>query len=149
MLTPFVLATAIGSPIFGRMIDTYGVKKIIIAGLSFLTIGFYLLSKIGDEKWIYYLSGVFIGLGLSILAGSSLRYIMLNNTTIEDRAISQGMLTIFISVGQLFGSAVIGLLLASLSVENVYPIIFTCISILLIIILMVSLGLKKKDSQLS
>jgi MFS family permease len=147
MLVPFVLATAIGSPIFGRMIDSYGVKRVIMAGLLFLTIGFYLLSKTGDIKWMYYLSGALIGLGLSVLAGSSLRYIMLNNTAIEDRAISQGMLTIFISVGQLLGSAVIGLLLASFSNKNVYPIIFTGISILLGSMLIVSLGLNKNNAN--
>ena len=53
MLTPFVLATAVGSPVFGRMIDRYGDKKIIIAGLILLVAGFYLLSVTGTVKGIY------------------------------------------------------------------------------------------------
>jgi EmrB/QacA subfamily drug resistance transporter len=132
MLTPFVLATAIGSPVFGRMIDKYGVKPIIISGLSFLFIGFLLLFKTGNSLILYYSSGVAIGLGLSVLSGSSLRYIMLNNTSADDRAISQGMITIFTSVGQLSGAAIVGILLAMKS--NSYNILFSGLSIILIVI---------------
>jgi MFS family permease len=142
MLVPFVLAVAVGSPIFGRMIDKYGVKKIIITGLSLLSIGFLTLSLTGDQKAIYYLSGIFVGLGLSVLAGSALRYIMLNNTSIEDRAVSQGMLTIFISVGQLFGTAIIGLILASMDHLNAYPIIFTGVSVVLMLMFLLAFRLK-------
>jgi MFS family permease len=131
MLTPFVLATAVGSPIFGRMIDKYGVKPIIISGLSFLLIGFLILFKTGHSLIFYYSSGVAIGLGLSVLSGSSLRYIMLNNTGANDRAISQGMITIFTSVGQLSGAAIIGIVLAMKS--NSYPILFSGLSILLLL----------------
>ena len=142
MLTPFVLATAIGSPVFGRMIDKYGVKKIIITGLLLLSSGFYLLSITGSNKILYYLSGVLVGLGLSVLAGSSLRYIMLNNTLPEDRATSQGMLTIFTSVGQITGSAVIGLLLASLATGRVYAELFRGITFLLLLMLLLSMRLE-------
>jgi len=142
MLIPFVIAVAIGSPIFGRMIDKFGVKKIIIIGISLLAIGFFILSNINGQKIIYYVSGAFVGLGLSVLAGSSLRYIMLNNTSVEDRAVSQGMLTIFISVGQLTGTAVIGLALASLPLNNAYPVIFSSVAILLFFMFALSFRLK-------
>lgn len=112
MLTPFVLAIAIGSPIFGRMIDKYGVKPIIISGLSFLFLGFLLLNLTESSLVLYYSSGLAVGFGLSVLSGSSLRYIMLNNTGVDDRAISQGMVTIFTSVGQLMGASIVGIVLA-------------------------------------
>lgn len=134
MLTPLVLATAIGSPIFGRMIDKYGVKPIIIFGLSFLFIGFLLLYKTNNSLFLYYSGGVAIGLGLSVLSGSSLRYIMLNNTSVDDRAISQGMITIFTSVGQLSGAAIVGIVLASKN--NSYQILFFGLCLLLIVTLL-------------
>jgi len=143
MLTPFVLATAAGSPVFGRMIDRYGVKKIIIAGLVMLAGGFYLLSVTGTAKGIYYLSGVLVGLGLSVLAGSSLRYIVLNNTSSEDRAVSQGMLTIFTSIGQITGTAVIGMLMASMT-TGVFRNVFRGVVVLLSAMLLVSLWLEGK-----
>lgn len=142
MLTPFVLATAIGSPVFGRLIDKFGVKIIIIIGLLLLAVGFYLLSITATVLFLYYLSGSLIGLGLSVLSGSSLRYIMLNNTGVDDRATSQGMLTIFTSVGQLSGSAIVGILLA-LSV-NGFQLIFTGISILLFTMVFLAFKLKNR-----
>jgi len=143
MLTPFVLATAVGSPVFGRMIDRYGAKKIIIAGLLLLTAGFYLIAFTGESREIFYLSGVFVGLGLSVLAGSSLRYIILNNTSADDRATSQGMLTIFTSTGQITGTAVIGLLFAS-HMSGAFGIIFRGIAILAAVMLLLSLRLDGK-----
>jgi EmrB/QacA subfamily drug resistance transporter len=129
MLTPFVLATAVGSPIFGRMIDKYGVKPIIICGLSFLFVGFMLLYATDNSFVLYYCSGAAIGLGLSVLSGSSLRYIMLNNTDVNDRAISQGMVTIFTSVGQLSGAAIVGIILAMKS--NSYNTLFLGLAIII------------------
>ncbi len=143
MLTPFVLATAVGSPVFGRMIDRYGARKIIIAGLILLASGFYLLSVTKSVKGIYYLSGVLVGLGLSVLAGSSLRYIVLNNTSAEDRATSQGMLTIFTSVGQITGTAVIGMVIASMA-TGVFPTVFKGVVALLVVMLLLSLWLEGK-----
>jgi len=142
MLFPFVLATAIGSPVFGKMIDKYGVKKIIAIGLLFSTFGFYLLSTTGNQVFVYYLSGILTGLGLSVLAGSSLRYIMLNNTRLQDRATSQGMLSILIGVGQLTGTAVIGILTVSVITKNAYEIMFSGVAILLFALFILSFGLK-------
>lgn len=142
MLTPIVIATAIGSPLFGRLIDKFGVKPIIITGLILMSSGFYLLSLTEDRLLLYYLSGTLIGSGLSILSGSSLRYIMLNNTSAEDRATSQGMLTIFTSIGQLSGAAMIGIILA-ISAQG-FDLIFTGISILLFIMIFIATKLKNR-----
>jgi len=142
MLIPFVLATAIGSPIFGKLIDKYGVKPILILGIVFNLIGFSILAVSGNDLFLYYTSGVFIGLGLSILAGSSLRYIMLNTTKPEDRAISQGMLTIFTSTGQLIGSACFGLILGSVVTVNPFRYIFITTACALFLIFFLALMLR-------
>ena len=125
------------------MIDRYGVRKIIITGLILLAGGFYLLSVTGTVKGTYYLSGVLVGLGLSVLAGSSLRYIVLNNTSAEDRAVSQGMLTIFTSIGQITGTAVIGMLMAS-TTTGVFGTVFRGVAVLLSAMLVLSLWLEGK-----
>jgi len=142
MLIPFVLATAIGSPIFGKLIDKYGVKPILILGIVLNLIGFSILAVSGNDLFLYYTSGVFIGLGLSILAGSSLRYIMLNTTKPEDRAISQGMLTIFTSSGQLIGSAFFGLLLGSVVTVNPFRYIFITTACALFLVLFLAWRLR-------
>ena len=108
MLLPFVLATAVGSPIFGRMLDKTGSRVVILIGVLLAGSGAALLGILGTTYVLFYTSGVLVGLGMSVLAGSALRYIMLNEVGATERAITQGVLTIFISIGQIIGSQLIG-----------------------------------------
>ncbi len=147
MLIPLVFATAIGSPIFGRLIDKFGSKPIILLGLGLTAAGFLLLQLSAGGRLYFYSGGVLIGLGLSVLAGSSLRYIMLNEVGPKDRAVTQGMLTIFISLGQLTGAAIIGVIVASKSGSQGYLSIFLYQAILLALIVIPSFRLKSKRQE--
>jgi MFS family permease len=149
MLVPLVLATAIGSPVFGRLIDALGSKIVIIIGLVLATAGFYLLHMADQQKILFYTAGALIGLGLSVLSGSSLRYIMLNETSQLDRAVTQGMLTIFISLGQLTGAALIGVILASSSGVIGFKHVFLYQSILLFMVIFLSFRLKSKKEEMN
>jgi len=148
MLVPLVLATAIGSPMFGRLIDLYGSKIIILIGLLLAAAGFYLLHLSMDSKTLFYASGVLIGLGLSVLSGSSLRYIMLNETSMVDRAVTQGMLTIFISLGQLTGASLIGVIIANKLGTEGYENVFLFQSLFLLLIIFAAFLLKNRGSEL-
>ncbi len=148
MLVPLVLATAIGSPLFGRMIDAYGSKIIILIGLILSAVGFYLLHLSNESKMLFYTSGVLIGFGLSVLSGSSLRYIMLNETSMVDRAVTQGMLTIYISLGQLTGASLIGVVIAQAQGTKGYENVFLYQSWLLVLILATAFLLKNRRSEL-
>ena len=147
MLVPLVIATAIGSPVFGRMIDSAGSKKVIMTGLVLAVAGFYLLHTVMISKTLFYIAGAFIGFGLSILAGSSLRYIMLNEAGKNDRAVTQGMLTIFISLGQLTGSALIGVIIAKADGVTGYKHAFLYESVLLLAVLGLSFMLKNREAE--
>ena len=142
MLVPLVLATAFGSPVFGRLIDLYGSRLIIILGLILAGAGFFLLHNVIESKLLFYVSGALIGLGLSVLSGSSLRYIMLNEATAVDRAVTQGMLTIFISLGQLSGASLIGVIIARAIDMTGYRNVFLYQALLLIPILVSAFFLK-------
>lgn len=148
MLVPLVVATAIGSPLFGRMIDSFGSRIIIMAGLVLSMAGFFLLHMADESKMLFYISGALIGFGLSVLSGSALRYIMLNETSMVDRAVTQGMLTIFISVGQLTGAALIGVIIARTTGTAGYKDVFLYQSLLLILVLATSLLLKNRQSEI-
>ena len=126
-----MLATAVDSPLFGRMIDRYAVKRIVIVGLIFCATGFLLLSASGSSKTFYYSSGVFVGLGMSVLSCSSLRHIILNNTSEEARATSHGIFTILTSLGQLIATALIELLTTRLSQGAGYVSIFASMGTLM------------------
>jgi len=147
MLVPLVLATAIGSPVFGRLIDIYGSRLIIILGLILAAAGFFLLHRVVESRLLFYSSGILIGLGLSVLSGSSLRYIMLNETTAVDRAITQGMLTIFISLGQLTGASLIGVIIARVSDMSGYRNVFLYQTLLLFLTLVSAFFLKSHAEE--
>jgi EmrB/QacA subfamily drug resistance transporter len=106
MLLPVVIAAAIGSPIGGRLVDKIGSRIIIFTGLLIATIALFLLSVVFKNVIYFYCAEGLLGLGLAIRA--SLSYIMLNEVTVKERASTQAVLLIFISIGQLTGSALIG-----------------------------------------
>jgi len=149
MLLPVVIATAIGSPVSGRLLDKYGSRSLIIAGLILATTGFILLSTVTTDKFIFYLGGIFLGLGFSVLSGSALRYIMLNEVSVYDRASTQGIITIFVSIGQMAGAAIIGSIVASYS-ESVkgYKQVFLFISVFAIILAVSGIFLKSRNIEL-
>lgn len=147
MLLPIVIATAIGSPVFGRLIDSFGSKVIVIVGIILTMIGFYFLHLVDDNKILFYTSGVFIGLGLSVLSGSSLRYIMLNEVPASDRAVTQGMLTIFISLGQIVGAALIGVVVAKFGAIKGYLNTFLYLVIVLGVMILFAARLKNKAQE--
>ncbi|MFB6340090.1 MFS transporter [Saccharicrinis sp. FJH62] len=148
MLVPIVLASAVGSPLFGRLIDKIGSKWVILLGLALSAGGFYILYAFKPERTIFYTAGALIGLGLSILAGSSLRYIMLNEVGKTDRAITQGMLSIFTSLGQLTGAAIIGAMIASVG-EIGFNRSFYYLALLIIVALVFALRLKNHKKELA
>jgi MFS family permease len=113
MLVPFVIAVAIGAPVSGRLIDRVGSRIIVISGLLFSALGLFLLFLSGNLLLLFYTGGVFMGLGTSMLQGSSMRYVMLNEVRSEDRALGQGIITLFTSVGQMTGATLIGIIVAS------------------------------------
>lgn len=149
MLLPVVIATAVGSPVSGRLLDKYGSRALIIAGLILASFGFVLLSRVTNDKLIFYTGGVFLGLGFSVLSGSALRYIMLNEVSVSDRATTQGIITIFISIGQITGAAAIGTLIASTRIAlNGYKKVFLFISVFAFCLAVIGFFLKSRSKEL-
>ena len=149
MLLPVVVATAIGSPVSGRMLDKYGSRTLIVAALIFASAGFILLSSVSSERYIFYIGGVFLGLGFSVLSGSALRYIMLNEVSVSERASTQGVVTIFVSIGQMSGAAIIGTIVASNSITiKGYKQAFLFISLFSLLLGIAGIFLKSRSKEL-
>jgi len=113
MLVPTVIAVALGAPLGGRLIDKVGPRWVIIAGLFFSILGLFLLSFLNNNPLFFYIPGGILGFGLSFLVGSSLRYIILNEVSERERASSQGIITIFGSIGQILGAVAIGVMVTA------------------------------------
>ena len=111
MLLPVVIATAIGSPLGGRLVDKIGSKVIIITGLVIASVALFLLSLLTRNILLFYIAEACLGFGLAMRA--SLNYVMLNEVPAIERASTQGVLIIFVSIGQLAGAALIGAISAA------------------------------------
>ncbi len=106
MLLPLVAATTVGSPLSGRLLDKLGSKIVVVSGLIIASAALFLFSLVSQNLILFYAAEAGLGFGLAMRA--SLNYIMLNEVVSQDRASTQGMLIIFIAIGQLTGAALIG-----------------------------------------
>lgn len=150
MLVPFVVAIAIGSPLSGRLVDKVGSRVMVMSGLTLSAIGLSFLYFSAGSFINFYTGSILIGFGTSMLQGSSMRYVMLNEVRPSDRALGQGILTLFLSIGQMTGAALIGIMIASRSIKLAgYHLSFITIAIFSIIIMLLSLQLKSRKSELA
>jgi MFS family permease len=140
---PAVLAMAAGSPLAGRTLDKSGSKVVVLGGNLAIGLGALLVSLISTNLVAFYVAAVLVGLGLSSLLGATLRYIMLNEAPATDRAAAQGALTIFTSMGQMMGGALVGGVVASRGggVPG-YAAAYLILGVVAFLLAVVALGLK-------
>jgi EmrB/QacA subfamily drug resistance transporter len=149
MLIPFVIAIAIGSPLSGRMVDKIGSRLIVMTGLLLSALGLVFLYFSGNLMMHFYTGSILMGFGTSMLQGSSMRYIMLNEVRPNDRALGQGILTLFLSIGQMTGAALIGIMIASQAIKLTgYHFAFISIAVIALIIMLLSSQLKGRKAEL-
>ncbi|MCX6248377.1 MAG: MFS transporter [Bacteroidetes bacterium] len=147
MLLPVVIAAAIGSPIGGRMVDKIGSRIIIFTGLLIATVALFLLSVVLKNIIFFYCAEGLLGLGLAIRA--SLSYIMLNEVSVKERASTQAVLLIFISLGQLTGSALVGALTSSVNKDvSGFGLAFLVMGILSFFLVIASFFLRSRKKEL-
>lgn len=150
MLIPFVLAIAIGSPVAGRLIDKIGSRSIVMAGLLFAGSGLIVFYIDSVSKVNFYAAGILMGLGSAMLQGSALRYIMLNEVQSSERALGQGIITLFTSTGQMTGATLIGIIVASFSLKaDGYSQSFLVIALIAFSVLLISYRLKSRSEELA
>lgn len=150
LLMPVVLAWAVGAPISGRVLDKLGSKAVIVSGAGLLTIGILLLSFFPQSWPLFFAAGILIGLGMSALLGAPIRYIMLNEAPIEERAAAQAIITMFTGVGQLTSAALVGAVAASFGGGVIgYSSAYGVIGLVAIIMILLALGLKSRAAELA
>ncbi len=150
MLIPFVLAIAVGSPVAGRLIDKIGSRAIVMAGLMLAATGLLFFYFNAASKVHFYTAGILMGLGSAMLQGSALRYIMLNEVRSSERALGQGIITLFTSTGQMTGATLIGIIVASVSSKlDGYSKSFLVIAVIALSVMLVSYRLKSRSEELA
>jgi MFS family permease len=148
MLIPIVVAMAVGSPVFGRILDLRGSRTVVAASTALIGGGMALVALFPASLVLFYAAGLLIGLGMAGLLGSSLRYVMLNEAPARERGAAQGILTVFISVGQLAGSAVLGAVIASGGGDvGSFGSAFGLVAIGMGVLALASLGLRSRAAE--
>jgi EmrB/QacA subfamily drug resistance transporter len=150
MLLAIVLAMAVGSPLSGRMLDRLGSRVVVLAGAALTSAGMLLVGLIPASLTIFYIASALFGLGLAVLLGAALRYIMLNEAPATERASAQAALTIFTSIGQVLGGALIGAVAASRGGGVAgYSAGFLLIGAIMLLLTLASLRLKARNDELA
>jgi MFS family permease len=108
MLMPLIGALIVGSVAAGRLLDRIGAKPVIQAGMSCTIAGLSVYALLPLEGPTFYAGGLLIGLGLSSLLGAPLRFVALEEGGESERGASQGLITVCVSTGRLFGASVTG-----------------------------------------
>jgi EmrB/QacA subfamily drug resistance transporter len=153
LLMPVVLAMSVGSPLAGRFLDKIGSRMVILFGTFVTAVGMALLGLFPGSLALFILSGALIGFGLSSLLGAPLRYVMLNETTVEERSIAQGVVAVFSSTGQLLGASLTGAIAASYALKTNgaagYSKAFLVTGIISVVMLAIAFMLKNRGAELA
>lgn len=148
MLLPMMVSVAVGSPLAGRLLDRTGSKFIILLSNSLLVLGMLGVATSPGSKAVFYIGSSLIGLGMAGLLGSSLNYILIHEARKQEKSISQGLITLNISIGQLFSAAAVGAIAASANrpLEG-YGNAFTLIVVITLVITSVSFLLRNRTEE--
>jgi MFS family permease len=117
MMLPLVITLIAGAPLAGYLVDRIGARRILSAGLVSMIAGLASFAVFPVSFATFYASGAMIGLGLSAVVGAPPRHVALAEAGEGRRSQGQGLLTLFLSIGQLGGAALIGGLVGSSSNE--------------------------------
>ena len=147
LLLPLVFGVAVGSPVAGRLIDRVGVRAVVTAASALVAVGLGGVAA-GPPLAGHVAATVAVGLGLAGLLGSSISYILLVEAEVEERTIAQGLSTLFLSVGQLSGAAVIGAIATSAAVPVAgYRAAFGALAGVAAVLVVVAQGLRRSAPE--
>jgi MFS family permease len=148
LILPLVLVMAVASPMAGRLLDKIGSKLVLLLGTSFLTAGMFLLGFWGDIFWLYMLAGIIVAGGLGSMLGAPIRYLMLAEAPLSDRAAAQGMITISAGIGQMLAAALVGAAATSFGGgANGYTTAFIFVAFVSLLLVILCFGLKDRQQE--
>ncbi|MCC7055321.1 MAG: MFS transporter [Gemmatimonadaceae bacterium] len=101
MLLPLVLCSAVASAGFGRVLNRLGARTVMLSGFGALALGSGLIGLGAAHFWLFMLASIFIGTGVGIVVGGTLRTVVLDEVGAEQRSAAQALVNIMIAIGNL------------------------------------------------
>ena len=148
LLGPAVLASAVGAPLVGRLLDQWGSRVVLAGGTMVLAAGLLLIPLATRSVGLFVADGVVVGLGLASLTGAPLRYVVLNEAGAAHRAAAQSLLTVASNMGQIVGSAAMGAMVASHAGDvRGYEQAYLVLGILAAAAVLAALSLKNREEE--
>ncbi|RAZ67966.1 MFS transporter [Planococcus maitriensis] len=109
LITIYALSSFFTAPLWGKLSDRTGRKKLILVGLAGFALSFFLFSLFLDNLVLLYMSRIIGGLFSGALYTAITGYVA-DITTDEERNKYMGLLGMSIGLGFIFGPAIGGLL---------------------------------------
>ncbi len=110
LLLPLVLCSAVASAGFGRVQHTLGARAVMLSGFGTLGIGSALIGVGAAHFWVFMVASLFIGTGVGIVVGGTLRTVVLDEVDAQQRSAAQALVNIAIAIGNLLVVAVLSFL---------------------------------------
>jgi multidrug resistance protein len=150
LMLPGVFVMMLVSPLAGKAVDKMGAGKIVQGALVFIVAGILMYGLVGMTLVTFIGAGLLAGVGIAALLGAPLRYIIIQEARADDRAAAQGLLNIFLAIGQLSGAAIVGAVATSGGggTEG-YQRSFLVLGLLAVVMFFVSLGLNRNKPETS
>jgi multidrug resistance protein len=143
LMLPGVFVMMLVSPLAGKAVDKLGAGIIIQQAIAFIVVGVMIWALIPLSFISFIGAGLIAGIGIAALLGAPLRYIIIEESSPDDRASAQGLLNIFLAIGQLSGAAIVGAVATSKGGGTAgYQASFLVLGVLAAVIFLFSLGLK-------
>ena len=150
LMLPSVLVMVVVSPVVGRLVDRMGPTPLVHASLAFVLVGILMYGFVPMNYVTFIGAGMIAGVGLAGILGAPLRYIILEEARPEDRASAQGLLNIFLAIGQLTGAAIVGAVAASRGGGEVgYQAAYAALAVLMFLMLILSSRLRRPEAKVS
>jgi len=147
LMLPGVFVMMVISPVAGKIVDKIGAARVIQAALAIVMVGLAIITFSTITYVTFIGGGMVIGVGIAALLGAPLRYVVLQEARAEDRASTQGLLNIFLAIGQLSGAAIVGAVATSLGGGTFgYQRSIGVLAIITLLSVIISLGLKSKST---
>ncbi|MDG1463201.1 MAG: MFS transporter [Gammaproteobacteria bacterium] len=145
LMLPGVFVMMVISPLAGKAVDKVGPGVIIQVAAVFILVGILMYGLVEMSFVTFISAGLIAGVGIASLLGAPLRYIIIEESRPDDRASAQGLLNIFLAIGQLSGAAVVGAVATSKGggTEG-YQTAYLVLGILAVVMFFITLGLKRK-----